>query len=340
MNSLSVLLEKVTNRQDLSFDEAKFWQTEMMEGRCTPSQIAGFICALRTKGESVEEIAGLASAMRQKAVCLVHQHPILLDTCGTGGDAKGTFNISTLAALVVSGAGVPVAKHGNIAVSSQCGSADLLKNLGVKIDCDMGLMQKALSEAGICFLFAPLYHAAMKHAALPRKELGIRTVFNLLGPLSNPAGANIHVMGVYHKDLTRLMAEVLKRLGVTRAVVVHGQDGLDEATTTGHTWISEYSDDQVKDYVLDPASFGIKPASLNDILGGNLEKNTSIALQILEGQDGSFQDIVVLNAALALYAAGLSDRIKEAVEMARDTIKSGKARQKLEALIKITNSTS
>ena len=336
MNTLSLLLEKLTNHEHLSFDEAKTWMLEMMEGHWTSAQIAGFIASLRTKGETVDEIAGFASAMRDKAAMIHHRYPVLVDTCGTGGDKKGTFNISTLASLVVAGAGVPVAKHGNVAISSKCGSADLLKALGVKIDCGVKKMESILNDIGICFLFAPLHHSAMKHAAAPRKELGIRTVFNILGPLSNPAGANVQVLGVYQKDLTEKMAFVLQKLGVKKALIVHSEDGLDEATTTAKTWISETGEDKIKSYIIEPAAVGLRKSQMKDIRGGSIDENVAIAHDVLDAKEGPQQDIVVLNAALAIYAAGASQDIPIAIAIARETIVSGKARIVLETLKKLT----
>lgn len=332
----TVLLEKVMNRQDLSFEEAKAWMLSMMNGERTPVEITALIVALRMKSEAVEEIAGFASVMREKALPLKHQHSTLVDTCGTGGDHSGTFNISTISAFVVAGSGIPVAKHGNIAVSSKCGSADLLKALGINIQCAIERMQEALNEVGICFLFAPLYHEAMKHAAAPRKEMGIRTIFNLLGPLSNPAKANIQILGVYQKDLTEKLAEVLKQLRVEHAVVLHGEGGLDEATITGKTWMSELHHGQITHKIISPEEFDLPRAQKEEILGGDIDQNKKIALDILNGKLGPMADIVALNAGLAIYTAGFAKTLKDGINLAFLSLSEGKALEKMKQLAKIT----
>lgn len=330
------ILKIVEEKKDLSEEEARQVMNEIMSGETTPAQIASFITALHYKGETLEEIAGCAQVMREKAVRIKTSFPVVVDTCGTGGDGVGTFNISTIAALIVAGAGVPVAKHGNRSVSSRCGSADLLAGLGVKIEISPQQVEKCLEEVRFGFLFAPLLHSAMKYALGPRREIGIPTVFNLLGPLTNPANAPVQVLGVFREDLTEVFAGVLKRLGGQRVLVVHGHDGLDEITTTSETKISELVNGKVKNYYIRPEDFGIKRTNLDELRGGGLEENVRIAQAVLNGEVGSRREIVLLNAGAAIFAAGQAPDIKEGIEKAGESIDSGKARQVLQKLIKFT----
>ncbi len=293
---------------------------------------------MRLKGETVEEITGAAMVMREKATKIdIKDDAPVVDTCGTGGSGKDIFNVSTASAFVVSGAGLKVAKHGNRGISSQCGSADVIKALGVNIDIKPDKVKECIEEVGIGFLFAPLFHSAMKYAIGPRREIGIRTIFNILGPLTNPAGANCQVLGVYGQELIELLANVLKNLGTKRAFVVHGQDGLDEITITDKTKVSELNNDKVKTYNVKPQDFGVKPAKLEDIKGGSVNDNAAIVREILAGKKGAQQDIVLVNASAALVAGGLAPNFKKGVEMARASIESGRAKEKLEQLIRFTN---
>ncbi len=328
---------KVVEGEDLSLAEAEKVMNEILSGTSTSAQIASFLTALRIKGETIEEITGFAQVMREKAVTINSSKPVIIDTCGTGGDAKGTFNISTASALVVSGSGLTVAKHGNRSVSSLCGSADVLEAIGVKIDITPAQMEACLKEIGIAFLFAPALHSAMKHAIGPRKEIGIRTVFNVLGPLTNPAKANVQVLGVFDSSLTEKIAGVLSELGSERALVVHGADGLDELSTTGENIITEIKDGQLMTYKLNPEDFGFKKARLEDLKGNDPENNAMIINQIFMGEPGPKRDIVVLNAGAAIYAAGLTKDIKVGFKRAAETIDGGHALNKLNELKKFTN---
>ena len=325
-------IKKVVERQNLTRKEATAAMTEIMSGEATGAQIATYITALRMKGETVDEISGSAAVMREKAVAITPKAEVIVDTCGTGGDLSGTFNISTTAAFVVAGVGVPVAKHGNRAVSSACGSADLLEALGVKLDISPEAVAGAIDEVGIGFLFAPALHQAMKYAVGPRKEIGIRTIFNILGPLTNPAGAEHQVLGVYAPELTETLAEVLKSLGVKHALVVHG-DGLDEVTTTGRTRISELKNGTVTTYEIGPEDFGLARADRRSLAGGEIAKNVEITKSVLAGKDGPARDIVLLNAAAALTAADRTPDIQAGLAAAAESIDSGRAENKLMELI-------
>ncbi|HHP50313.1 MAG TPA: anthranilate phosphoribosyltransferase [Moorella mulderi] len=333
---LKPFLGRLVEGEHLEEREAQEAMEIIMAGEATPAQIAAFLTALRFKGETVEEITGLARAMRRRAVALAPVPPLLVDTCGTGGDGRHTFNISTIAAFVVAGAGVPVAKHGNRSVSSRCGSADVLEALGVKVDLSPQEAARCLNELGITFLFAPIYHQAMKHAAGPRKEIGFRTVFNILGPLANPAGAPCQLVGVYRQDLTEKMAGVLARLGCRRAFVVHGLDGLDEVTTTAPTRITLLDQGQISSYTFYPEEVGLPRARLEDLVGGTAEENARIALALLQGEGGPKRDIVLLNAAFALLAAGAAASLNEALEKARYSLDSGAALNKLQQLVEFS----
>lgn len=330
-------IKKVVDRRDLTKEEAVAAMNEVMEGKATDAQIACFITALRMKGESVDEISGFAQVMREKAVAIKPKAKVVVDTCGTGGDLSGTFNISTTAAFVVAGAGVTVAKHGNRSVSSHCGSADLLEALGVKIDIPAEKVQAAIDEVGIGFMFAPMMHQAMKYAIGPRKEIGIRTVFNILGPLTNPAQATAQVLGVYSPSLTELVARVLRNLGVKHALVVHG-DGLDELTITGDSKVSELKGGLVENYDVELDCLGLTPAKLDDIRCGSLAENIATTKAVLAGNIGAARDVVLLNASAALVAADKVNSLKDGLAVAAESIDSGVARAKLEQLIEFTNS--
>ena len=337
--SIKGAIAKVIARQNLSEDEALAAMTQIMEGHATPAQIGAFITGLRMKGETVSEIAGCAKAMRQSALPVVPQKSSdLVDTCGTGGDRAGTFNISTTAAFVVAGAGQAVAKHGNRSVSSRSGSADVLEALGVNLDLTPEQIAVCIDEIGIGFLFAPRLHPAMKHAVGPRREMGVRTIFNVLGPLTNPARAAAQVVGVYDADLTEPLARVLRSLGCKAAFVVHSAGGFDELTTSSTNRISELRNDQVETYLLDPAELGFKPSKPSELLGGNPKENAQITRRILSGEDQSpRRDTVVLNAAAALVAGGKSRDLAEGIVLANENIDNGSALDKLDSLIQFTN---
>lgn len=330
-------ISKVVAGGGLTEMEAEAVMREIMQGEATDAQIAAYITALRMKGETVDEITGSARVMREKAVRIRLDAEYQVDTCGTGGDMSHTFNISTTAAFVVAGAGVAVAKHGNRSVSSKSGSADVLQALGVNIEMPSHRIEECLQEVGIAFLFAPMMHLAMKYAIGPRREIGIRTIFNLLGPLTNPAGVKSQVMGVYDAGLTTTLARVLGNLGLDCAFVVHGLDGLDEITITDRTKVSEYRDGAVKDYFVHPEDFGLAVGKKDDLLGGDAKENADITLEILKGEKGPRRDIVLLNAAAALLASGKASDFKEGIGMAAESIDSGAAMKKLLELKAFTN---
>jgi anthranilate phosphoribosyltransferase len=325
-------LSRVVEGINLTEEEASATMEEIMRGEATPAQIAAFITALRMKGETVEEITGCAQAMRQHATFIATANPATVDTCGTGGDGGKTFNISTTAAFVVSGAGVPVAKHGNRSVSSRCGSADLLKALGIEIEIEKEKVEECLREVGIGFLFAPLLHRAMKYALGPRREIGIRTIFNILGPLSNPAQVKAQVLGVFDADLTEKLAQVLGKMGSHHALVVHGMDGLDEISTAAPTQISEWKEGEVRTFLWEPEWVGIPRSNLRELAGGGPEENAQITMKILQGERGPRRDIVLLNAAAGLMVGGKAKDFEEGIEMAADSIDSHLAWGRLEAL--------
>jgi anthranilate synthase/phosphoribosyltransferase len=324
---------KVMLGEDLSGEEAEAVMGQIMAGEATPAQIGAFLTALRLKGETVEEITGCARAMRRSAIPVRPQRGDLVDTCGTGGDRTGTFNISTTAAFVVAGAGLAVAKHGNRSVSSHCGSADVLEALGVNLELTPEQVAHCIDEVGIGFLFAPRLHPAMKHAIGPRREMGVRTIFNILGPLTNPAGATRQIMGVYDANLTSPLAQVLGRLGAQAAFVVHGANGLDELSTTGINRVSHLREGWVKDFALDPAELGLPEARLEDLRGGTAEENAQITQAILAGERGPRRDVVLFNAAAALVAGGAAGDFEEGLQRAAEAIDSGSAREKLESLV-------
>ncbi|MBI1871413.1 MAG: anthranilate phosphoribosyltransferase [Chlamydiae bacterium] len=331
------ILERVIQKENLSQEEAALLMEEIMTGKLTSVQVAALLVAFRMKGETVDELTGFATVMRQKVRPMDSHHSWVVDTCGTGGDGGKTFNISTTAAFVAAGVGVPIAKHGNAAISSQCGSADLLKGLGVRIDADFSRMKEALEKIGICFLFAPLFHPSMIQVSLPRKEIGVRSVFNLLGPLTNPVGAKAQVLGVFKKEWVRPLAQVLMKLGSLEAFVVHGEDGLDEVTTTGPTWISHLKDGQMDSYFFNPESLGFQRSNSADLRGGDLDKNIGITRNILDGKKGPQRDIVILNAAFAVLAGRRALSLEEALQKSQEAIDSGKAMEKLNQLIELTH---
>ena len=338
--SLLPFLHRVAGKEDLNALDARLAMGAMLSGEGTPAQIAAFLTAMRMKGETVDEVVGFARGMRrvaQKVVAGLHGEP-LLDTCGTGGDGSSTFNISTVAAFVIAGAGVNVAKHGNRSISSQCGSADLMEGLGVKITFDAELMGKAIREAGIGFLYAPAVHPAMKYVQAVRIDLKMRTVFNMLGPLTNPAGANFQIAGAFSEAAAEMISSALASLGLQRGLVVHGSDGLDEITTTGPTVVFEVQNGKSLRRVLEPAEFGVAVAKAGDLKGGDRDANVAIARAILNGEKGPRRDIVLVNAAAALVIAGKASDFAGGVKMAADSIDSGAARNRLGRLVEFTNS--
>ena len=344
---LDALHRIATHGQSLSRQDARAVMAEVLSGKCTDSQIAGLLVGLRMKGETVEEIVGFAEAIRAAAIPLNlkndsaldvsdTERDALVDTCGTGGDTSGTFNISTATAFVVAGAGVRVAKHGNRSISSKCGSADVMEALGVNINLPPERLVECLKQVGIAFLFAPLMHSAMKHVQTARRELKLRTVFNLLGPLTNPARASAQVVGVYSAELVDKLAEALSMLGVRRALVVHGMDGLDEITITGPTRIAEVRDSEVHTYEVTPEEFGMPRARLEDISGGDAAANAAIIRSVLDGTQSARRDVVLLNAAAALVAAGKANHLSDAFPLAVESIDSNAAKKKLNDLVHFT----
>ena len=330
-------ISKVIAKTNLTEAEAETVMREIMQGEATDAQIASYITALRMKGETVEEITGSARVMREKAVPIKLDATYQVDTCGTGGDMAHTFNISTTVAFVVAGAGVTVAKHGNRSVSSKSGSADVLQALGVNIEIPSHRAEECIKEVGIGFLFAPMMHLAMKYAIGPRREIGIRTIFNVLGPLTNPARVTSQIMGVYSADLTGLMAQALGNLGAKHAFVVHGMDGLDEITITDKTKVSEFVQGKVKDYFIHPSDFGMAIGKAEDLKGGDAKDNAAITIEVLQGQKGPRRDIVLMNAAVALVASGRATDLKEGAKLAAESVDSGAALKKLEQLKAFTN---
>lgn len=329
-------LKKIIDRKNLGESEMSEVITEIFSGNVTDTEIAAMMAALATKGETFEELAGAAKAMRRKAKRIQASSSTVVDTCGTGGDGMKTFNISTTNAFVVAGCGVTVAKHGNRSVSSQCGSADLLEALGVNLNVDPEIVEEAVSEIGIGFLFAPLFHGAMKYAMKARKEVGVRSIFNMLGPLTNPAGANCQLIGVYAPDLTEMFARALQLLGTKRAFVVHGHDGLDEISVCGPTRVSELRDDFVKTYDLHPEEYFDSSANPADMAGGDPAENAEITRNILNGEKGPRRNVVLVNAAAALVAAGKAEDFKEGIKLAEASIDNGEARKKMEELVRFT----
>ncbi len=323
------VLEKLVERKDLNEAEAALAMSNIMDGVTSAPQIAGFLTALRMKGETVEELYAFAKTMRKKAIGISVPENTL-DTCGTGGDRLGTFNISTASAFVIASAGTPVAKHGNRSVSSKCGSADLLEELKVHIDLTPLQTERCVNDIGIGFLFAPLFHHAMKYAIAPRRELGLRTVFNVLGPLTNPANVKYQLMGVYDSELTEPLAKVLGRFGLEHAIVAHGS-GLDELTTTGSTRISELEHGKVESYEITPDDFGLARVHVRDIAGGSPDTNAKILTEVLDGNPSPYVDIVLLNAGAGLYVSNMVKDIGEGIELARNAIVEGHAKAKFES---------
>jgi len=330
-------IHKLVEKQGLSKQEAYECVIEIMSGKTSDILISAFLTALRIKGETIPEIAGCAQAMREMATKISTKSDAVIDTCGTGGDGLGTFNISTAAALISSSAGAKVAKHGNRAVSSKSGSADVLKALGVNIEAPKEKLERSLDEIGIAFLFAPLLHGAMKYAMPARKELGMRTVFNILGPLTNPAGAKRQLLGVFRPMLTEVLANVLHELGTERALVVHGVGGMDEISTVGETKVTEIKNGQVNSYAFKPESVGISLTEIKHLSGGDSETNATIIRSILDGKKGPQRDIAILNSGAALYVAGIAETISEGVKRASDAIDSGFSKKKLQELVEYTN---
>ncbi|MBI3050363.1 MAG: anthranilate phosphoribosyltransferase [Acidobacteria bacterium] len=330
----TALLEKLVRHEDLTADEAAAAMREVMEGRASPAALGALLSALVMKGERPAEIVGFARTMREQAVKLSAPAGDVFDTCGTGGDRSGTFNISSAAALVVAAAGVKVAKHGNRSVSSRCGSADVFEQLGVNVAAPPPVVERTLHEASIAFFFAPTFHPSMKHAAQTRRDLGIRTAFNLLGPLTNPAGARRQIVGVPRPELTELLARALVMLGVERAWVVHGLDGLDEISTTGYTKVLECRDGAVSTFYVHPAEFGLPKAAAADLQGGDAGENAAIVRAVLDGAKGPARDVVLLNAGAALFVAGRAASVREGIAEAAFAIDSGAARATLDRMVR------
>ncbi len=330
-------LSRIIRGEDLPEEEMSGLVSEIMSGNATDAQIGAVMAALATKGETFSELAGAARAMRRKATRIQANAEIVVDTCGTGGDGLHTFNISTTAAFVVAGCGVTVAKHGNRSVSSKCGSADLLESLGVNLDVPPEIVEEAVQEIGIGFLFAPLFHGAMRHAARARKEVGVRSIFNMLGPLTNPAGANCQLIGVYAPGLTEMFAQALKLLGAKRAFIVHGHEGLDEISVCAPTRISELNDGMIRTYDITPEQLLGRTAGPDDITGGSPAENAVITRKILKGEKGPKRDVVAVNAAAALIAAGVARDFAHGIDLAEKALDDGRAKRKLDDLVRFTN---
>lgn len=329
-------LKKIIAGQDLDEEDSAFMLMDIFSGNISETRIGAFMAALATKGETFEELAGAAKAMRHKARRIQTLSKKVIDTCGTGGDASGSFNISTTTAFVVAGAGVTVAKHGNRSISSQCGSADVLEELGINLNTDPEIVEEAVNEIGIGFMFAPLYHGSMKFASKARQECGIRSIFNMLGPLTNPAAAGCQLLGVYTQELTEMFAKALNLLGVSKAFVVHGHDGMDEITTTTLTRISALHDERIRSFDLNPLDFFEDYADPRDLKGGDKKENAAITKAVLEGEKGPKRDIVLLNAGSALVAVDMAGSIKKGIALAELSIDSGQAFKKLENLVRFT----
>jgi anthranilate phosphoribosyltransferase len=334
---LAPLVERLLRHEDLTADEASQVMHAVMAGRTSPAALAGFLVALAMKGERPAEIVGFARTMRAHAVTLSAPMPDVFDTCGTGGDRSGSFNISSAAAVVVAACGVMVAKHGNRSVSSRCGSADVFEALGVNVAAAPAVVERALREVGIAFFFAPTFHPAMRHVAQTRRDLGVRTAFNLLGPLTNPAGASRQIVGVPRSELTELMARALVMLGSDRAWVVHGADGLDEISTTGYTKVSECRHRTVKTFFVHPSDFGVRRAAVADLVGGDVKENAEIIRRVLGGESGPHRDIVVLNAAVALYLSGRAVSVVEGLTTAAAAIDAGTASRTLDRMARASH---
>ena len=334
MNNFNLLLDKILSHEHLSQPDMSSMMEAIMTGQLSDMQIAAFMIALRMKGESIDEIASAAEVMRKFSnKVAIDSLTHLIDTCGTGGDSLQTFNVSTLSSIIAASAGAIVAKHGGRSVSSKCGSADVLESLGVNVNLGFESLSKLVNKIGIGFMFAPNYHPAMKYVAPVRKGLGVRTIFNMLGPLTNPAGAQRQVIGVFSKDLCMIFAEVLQKLGSKHVLVVHGEDGMDEISITGKTTIAELKDNQINQYEISPNDFGFKNGSMTDITVENVEESKQKILAILDGERGSARDISVLNAGAAIYVSGVAGSIEKGLHLAEKLIDSGEARHKLEELI-------
>ena len=328
-------IEKLIRGVDLTQEEAAQVMEEIMTGEATPAQFGAFVIGLRLKGETVDEMTGLAAVMRDKSLKVDFEGPSV-DTCGTGGDDLGTFNISTAAAFVVAGAGIAVAKHGNRAMTSKSGSADVLEKQGVKIDLGPEGVKRCMEEVGIGFMFAPRFHPAMKFAVQPRREIGVRTVFNILGPLTNPAGAQAQVLGVPTDSVGEKMVQVLQRLGSERAIVVHAEDGLDEISLNSNTSVWELTEGEIRQYTISPEDLGLAPALLESLAGGSVDENAEIMTDVLRGASGARRDVVVANAAGGIVAGGKASDLREGVQAAQESIDSGRALEKLELLKEVS----
>lgn len=326
----------ILNGNDLSLEMTRAAMEEMMDGTATNSQMGGFLTAMRLKGETIDEITACAMVMRNKCTKIKPDHDVI-DIVGTGGDEANTFNISTVSSFVVAAGGVPVAKHGNRSVSSKCGSADVLESLGVKIDISSEKSAEILKKAKICFMFAPTYHSSMKYAAPVRRELGVRTIFNILGPLANPAGATMQLLGVYDENLVEPLSRVLANLGVKRGMVVHGHDGLDEITLCDTTTVCEINNGNINSFFITPEQFGMQRCAKDELVGGNPVENAQIALSILNGKKGPKRDVVVLNSAVCLYMANDNITLRESIKVAEELIDSGKALEKLNEFIRLSH---
>jgi anthranilate phosphoribosyltransferase len=331
------LIEKLGRREDLTTDEAAEAMAIIMRGEAAPAQIAGLLIGLSMKGERPAELVGFARTMRSQAVTLSARVDEVFDTCGTGGDGSGSFNISTAAALVVAACGVRVAKHGNRSVSSRCGSADVLEALGVNVSATPAMVERCLADVGIAFFFAPTFHPAMRHAAQARRDLGVRTAFNLLGPLTNPAGASRQIVGVPRPDLTELLARALLLLGSTRAWVVHGSDGLDELSTTGYTKVSECREGSVQTFYVHPSDYALPKSSVDALRGGDASENARLIREVLDAAPGPARNVVLLNAGAALFIAGRASTVNEGIQLAASAIDQGNARDVLTHLVKVSN---
>ncbi len=330
-------IRHVTEKDNLSCSDMRTVMNSIMTGQCSPAQIAGFLIGLRMKGETIDEITAAAEVMREIATPVKVRQDYLIDTCGTGGDGANTFNISTTAAFVVAAAGACVAKHGNRSVSSRSGSADVLEAAGVKLDLSADQVAECINRIGIGFMFAPLHHSAMKHAIGPRKELGVRTIFNVLGPLTNPAGTPNQVLGVFSDKLLEPLARVLQRLDSEHVMVVHAEDGMDEISLSAPTKVTELIDGEIKNYTLTPEQFGIKPATLDTLTVNSIDDSLIKMKSVLDGEESPAKDIISLNAGAAIYTAGITDNLESGINKAQQTIESGDAKSKFEALIKLSN---
>lgn len=332
---LKEAIDLLVSGHSLSTEQAARVMEEIMSDEATPAQFGAFVTALRLKGETVDEIIGLAKVMRAKSIPVNTGEPVV-DTCGTGGDGSHTFNISTAAAFIATAAGLKVAKHGNRAMSSQCGSADVLEALGVKIDLDAEQVQKCLREVGMGFMFAPTFHPAMRYAAVPRREIGIRTVFNILGPLTNPAGAKAQVLGVADESLVEKLSLVLQGMGCHHALVVHGEDGLDEITISGKTYVRELKEAHIKSYTITPEDLGLSRASSDNLKGGSSKENADLLRGILAGASGPRRDVVLMNTAAVLLAGDKVETLQQGMALAREVIDNGQALAKLDHLVKFS----